>query len=549
MLRRFRERRGEGAQKLDVRVGASLRFKRGDRSLDITDRNAPLRHLRLEFRDTAFVAPVLRVQIEFRARPDGSDRKRRRLNLLAGPVRIRLSLELRKRLWREQGHRRKRENGAGRKRHLCFLSRVMIRSGLRPIKPSKFTSASSTHVRRRQAAKLTDLCANAKKGCDAMTRLLASVANAAEAGIVLQLGADIIDLKDPRRGALGAVSLDSARQAIAAVGGRSETSAALGDPPYNEDTLLESARALAAMGVDTVKLAVDAPTLHRLGDSLSELARDVALVGMMFADEKPDFALLAKLKKLGFAGAMLDTRDKTRGRLIAHLEVVKLNQFCFECRALNLMSGLAGSLEAPDVPRVLLVRPDILGFRGSLCNAHDRRGAIDPAAVALIRDLIPCENPDPHASPKIDWRLLARGIIGGRDDEGELDRVFVRDFVMPAEIGAYDFERGVRQRVAFEVDALVRRAGAHAEDMRSIFSYDLIIDAIRLVVGRGHVDFVETIAEEVAAALLQHPRVRTVRVSIRKLDVIEGEVGVEIRRDRASDSADVRPLSAPDRGA
>ena len=48
-----------------------------------------------------------------------------------------------------------------------------------------------------------------------MTRMLASVADAAEAEAVLQLGADIVDLKDPRRGALGAVSLDAARAAIA----------------------------------------------------------------------------------------------------------------------------------------------------------------------------------------------------------------------------------------------------------------------------------------------------------------------------------------------
>ena len=382
-----------------------------------------------------------------------------------------------------------------------------------------------------------------------MTRMLASVANAAEAGVAAQLGADVIDLKDARRGALGAVPLDAARQVIAAVAGQSETSAALGDPPYDEEALLAGAQALATMGVGYVKLAVDAPTLHRLGDSLGRLARDVALIGMMFADEKPDFGLLAKLGDLGFKGAMLDTRDKTRGRLITHLEVVQLNQFCSQCRALNLISGLAGSLEAPDVPRLLLVRPDVLGFRGALCHAHDRRGAIDPPAVALIRDLIPREKPDPSASPKIDWRLLARGIIGGRDDEGELDRVFVRDFVVSAGIGAYDFERSIRQRVVFEVEALVRRAGAHADDMRSIFSYDVILDAIRLAVGRGHVDFVETLAEEVAALLLKHARVRTVRVNIRKLDVIEGEVGIEIRRERASGSADVRPVSVVDRGA
>ena len=382
-----------------------------------------------------------------------------------------------------------------------------------------------------------------------MTRMLASVADAAEAETVLQLGADVVDLKDPTRGALGAVSLDAARASIAAIARRSETSAALGDPPYDEEALLAGARALAAMGVDYLKLAVDAPTLDRLGHSLSGLARDVGLIGMMFADEKPDFALLAKLSALGFKGAMLDTRDKTRGRLIAHLDVVSLSQFCSECRALNLISGLAGSLEAPDVPRLLLLGPDVLGFRGALCRAHDRKDAIDPQAVALIRDLIPRERPDPDASPKIDWRLLARGIIGGRDQEGELDRVFVRDFVVSAGIGAYDFERGVSQRVVFDVEALVRRAGAHADDMRSIFSYDVILDAIRLVVGRGHVDFVETLAEEVAAVLLQQTRVRSIRVNIRKLDVIEGEVGIEIRRERASGSSGVRPVGVLDRGA
>jgi (5-formylfuran-3-yl)methyl phosphate synthase len=375
-----------------------------------------------------------------------------------------------------------------------------------------------------------------------LTRMLASVADATEAEVVLRLGADVIDLKDPQRGALGAVALDTVRDVLAVVARRCETSAALGDPPYENEALLASARAAAALGVDYVKLAVDLPMLDRLGDSLEQLARDVRLVGMMFADEQPDFALLPTLSALGFKGAMLDTRDKTRGRLIAHLDVVRISEFCSQCRTLNLISGLAGSLEAPDIPRLLLARPDILGFRGALCQAHERRGAIDPRAVALIRDLIPRERLELDASPKIDWRLLARGIIGGRDDEGELDRVFIRDFVVSAQIGAYDFERSIHQRVVFEVEALVRRASAHADDMRSIFSYDLILDAIRLVVGRGHVDFIETLAEDVAALVLQHARVRSVRVNVRKLDVIGGAVGIEIRRERASGSAGARPV-------
>ena len=382
-----------------------------------------------------------------------------------------------------------------------------------------------------------------------MTRMLASVVDSAEADIALRFGADVIDLKDPRQGALGPIALDSARDTIAAVARRCETSATLGDPPYLEQALLTRARGLAAIGVDYLKLAVDGSSLRSLRDSLKLSAREIALVGILFADEEPDFALLPDLAALGFKGAMLDTRDKSLGRLLVHLDVAQLEEFCARCRAAGLTSGLAGSLEAPDVPRLMLVRPDVLGFRGALCQAHDREGPIDPHAVALIRDLIPRERPDADASPKIDWRLLARGIIGGRDAEGEVDRVFVRDFVVEAQIGAYDFERHAQQRVVFEVEALVRRPGAHTEDMRSIFSYDVILDAIRLVVGRGHVDFVETLAEEVAAIILRHARVRSVRVNVQKLDVINGSVGVEIRRERAAGSADARSLGLVARSA
>ena len=68
--------------------------------------------------------------------------------------------------------------------------------------------------------------------------------------------------------------------------------------------------------------------------------------------------------------------------------------------------------------------------------------------------------------------------------------------------------------------------------MRAVVSYDVILDAVRIVVGRGHIDFIETVAEEVAAIVLKHPRVREVRVRVEKLDVVAGAVGVEILRGR-----------------
>ena len=89
--------------------------------------------------------------------------------------------------------------------------------------------------------------------------------------------------------------------------------------------------------------------------------------------------------------------------------------------------------------------------------------------------------------------------------------------------------------MVFNVEALVERAGTRADDMRAVFSYDVILDAIRLVIGRGHVNFIETMAEDIAEIVLGHPRVRRVRVRVEKLDVIEGAVGVEIARERVGD--------------
>src|SRR5271166_5359318 len=73
--------------------------------------------------------------------------------------------------------------------------------------------------------------------------MLASVLDANEAEIVLTVGADIIDLKDATRGPLAAVAVETAREAVRLVAARTETSATLGDPPYEEAALTRRARA------------------------------------------------------------------------------------------------------------------------------------------------------------------------------------------------------------------------------------------------------------------------------------------------------------------
>jgi (5-formylfuran-3-yl)methyl phosphate synthase len=364
--------------------------------------------------------------------------------------------------------------------------------------------------------------------------MLASVTGPEEAVIALAGGADIIDLKDPTRGALGAVDPRTARDTVAAIAGRCPVSAVTGDTPMDPGKVRAAAEAMAETGVEYIKQGIfpggDPAGCIR---ALAPLAARTRLIAVLFADRAPDLALLPLLAGAGFAGAMLDTAGKGTGRLLDHMEVTALHRFVEACSAHRLLSGLAGSLEAPDIPRLLLLRPGVLGFRTALCGEAGRTGRIDPDAVQEVRALIPPETEAGNGTG-VDHRLLsAHGYVPDPSgDPALMDRVFVHDLVLPVHIGAYAYERSAPQRVRFDVDALIARASQPTHDMRDVFSYDLISDGIRLLVDGGHVPLAETLAERIAAMLLAHPRVLKVRVKLEKLDVGPRIVGVAIERSR-----------------
>jgi (5-formylfuran-3-yl)methyl phosphate synthase len=222
-----------------------------------------------------------------------------------------------------------------------------------------------------------------------MTLFLASVRDEAEAAIALLARADIIDLKEPRRGALGALDGETTRGIVSLIGGRARLSATIGDLPMQPETIGAAVLEKAACGVDYVKFGLfpdgDA---RRCLDALRPLARQVNLIVVLFADRLPDFDAVAASAAMGAAGIMLDTADKGSGSLPVHLDPRQLARFVTQAKAHGLTVGLAGSLTATGVPELLPLEPDLLGFRGALCNGT-RGASLDAAACAAIRALIP----------------------------------------------------------------------------------------------------------------------------------------------------------------
>ncbi len=381
-----------------------------------------------------------------------------------------------------------------------------------------------------------------------MTMLLASVTGVKEAQLALTHGADIIDLKDPAKGALGALDPDGVRAVVSTIGGRRPVSAVAGDLPMKPELIVAAVEALATTGVDYVKVGLfPGARREECIRALMPAARRGRLVGVLFADAEPDVGLLPLLAEAGFVGAMLDTARKDAGRLLDHADLTVLSEFIRACRSHGLLNGLAGSLETPDVPRLLLLAPDYLGFRGALCARHDRKAGLDADAVSLIRTLIPRDPRGAVAEPAEPrraeyWQLAARGYSGYATKDGGADRLIVYDFVVPVRIGMYNKERAAAQDVRFNVVAEIGRAAQPASDMRDVLSYDIITDGIRLIAASGHIPLAETLAERIAEFVLAHARVQAVTVKVEKLRVGSGSVGVEIRRQRADEVAKIYQL-------
>ncbi|MDH2325512.1 dihydroneopterin aldolase [Cereibacter sp. SYSU M97828] len=126
------------------------------------------------------------------------------------------------------------------------------------------------------------------------------------------------------------------------------------------------------------------------------------------------------------------------------------------------------------------------------------------------------------------------------------DRIFLHDHVVEVEIGAFQLERGVLQRIRFNVDVdIAPPAGPLDDDVDRILSYDRIHEAIGAELAAGRLNLLETLAENVARRILAAPQALAVSVRIEKLDRGPFVLGVEIRRSREQvaplESDPVRP--------
>ena len=230
-----------------------------------------------------------------------------------------------------------------------------------------------------------------------MTGMLASVSNSNEAQIALEESVDIIDLKDPAHGTLGAVTTEIALDIVELVSGQCLVSATIGDLPMQATLIGQAISTMASTGVDIIKVGM----FDELTDDVIAVIKEQAINGarceddmqfsiviVLFVDKRLDLELISVLAAAGVRGVMLDTADKSKGNLRTHMREKEIKEFVEQAKSYGLLTGLAGSLSIGDIAPLLELAPDYLGFRGALCQDNCRTQLIDSSAVRKVRSLV-----------------------------------------------------------------------------------------------------------------------------------------------------------------
>lgn len=229
------------------------------------------------------------------------------------------------------------------------------------------------------------------------TQLLVSVFALEEVAAALAGGADIVDVKNPAEGALGAPTPELLRAVRSRVAPPVRLSAALGDAPNLPGTMALAAAGAAACGADYLKIGLlgasrpqDAlALLVAVRRAAAELNPQARLMAVAYADAfrvggLPPAELPWVAREAGVHGVMLDTAIKDGGSSWAALGEARTAAFFAAARSQGLATALAGGLGPADVESACRIGVDIVGFRGSACEGG-RGGSVSAARVRALR--------------------------------------------------------------------------------------------------------------------------------------------------------------------
>jgi uncharacterized protein (UPF0264 family) len=228
-------------------------------------------------------------------------------------------------------------------------------------------------------------------------RLLVSPMNLEEARVAMAGGADILDVKNPKEGSLGANFPWAIREVVDLAKGKVPVSATIGDLDYKPGTASLAALGAAVSGADYIKAGLlGVRTADQAADMLSSIVRavkDFEKRKKVVASAYSDFGRVGSIspmllsdvaKSSGADVVMVDTAIKDGRSTFEFMSEQELSEFISAGQRLGLEVAIAGTIGFEDLDLLKRLNPDIIGVRGIVCGG-DRRSSIKSELVSKLK--------------------------------------------------------------------------------------------------------------------------------------------------------------------
>jgi uncharacterized protein (UPF0264 family) len=237
-----------------------------------------------------------------------------------------------------------------------------------------------------------------------LTQTLISVRNQAEALIAMKFPIGILDLKEPRNGALGSPRHSVAQQVIdacpaaqlksMAMGEMMQWSdgfpASVGEATGNRNPTIPDGYDFAKVGLAGMrKQAGWKRSWKRWAASLPTATNPVAVIyadgqacGCPAPDEIVELALQTRQPTV-----LVDTFNKKDGDLMTWWGADQIERFLINAKRQGVTTVLAGSLKPQHLADLLPLRPDYVGVRGAVCK--NGRDVLDESALQRFLEPFP----------------------------------------------------------------------------------------------------------------------------------------------------------------
>ena len=221
--------------------------------------------------------------------------------------------------------------------------------------------------------------------------------NIEEARAALAGGADILDVKNPKEGSLGANFPWMIKAVAELSGGRVPVSATIGDLDYKPGTASLAALGAAFSGADYIKAGLlGVRSAEQAEDMLENIVRAVKdydrnkkVVASAYSDYSragsiSPMLLPAVAKSSGADVVMVDTAIKDGRSTFEFMNEQDLKEFISAGQSLGLEVAIAGTIGFEDLDLLKRINPDIIGVRGIVCGG-DRKSSIKPELVNKLK--------------------------------------------------------------------------------------------------------------------------------------------------------------------